>query len=202
METTARRRTSHGSLSLLALLVFAQVLGAAQPPQPTPESLVFSSGRLGHLHEAMQRQVDEKGLAGVVTLLMRHGKLVEERSYGVKDMASGAPMTNDTIFRIYSMTKPVTGVAMMILYEEGKWQPSDPISKYIPEFAHLKVFKGVDEAGKMILEDPVHPPTMGELMTHTAGFTYGVFGNTAVDKLYLARNCLRGATLHDMMKCF
>src|ERR1035441_11096264 len=89
METTARRRTSHGSLSLLALLVFAQVLGAAQPPQPTPESLGFSSGRLGRLHEAMQRPVDEKGLAGVVTLLMRHGKLVEERSYGVKDMEIG-----------------------------------------------------------------------------------------------------------------
>src|ERR1035441_7763416 len=120
METTARRRTSHGSLWLLALLVFAPVLAAAQPPQPTPESLGFSSGRLGRLHEAMQRPVNEKGLAGVVTLLMRHGKLVEERSYGVKDMASGAPMTNDTIFRIYSMTKPVTGVAMMILYEEGK----------------------------------------------------------------------------------
>src|ERR1017187_1667613 len=114
METTARRRTSHGSLWLLALLVFAPVLAAAQPPQPTPESLGFSSGRLGRLHEAMQRPVNEKGLAGGVTLLMRHGKLVEERSYGVKDMASGAPMTNDTIFRIYSMTKPVTGVGSFL----------------------------------------------------------------------------------------
>lgn len=202
METTARRRTSHGSLWLLALLVFAPVLAAAQPPQPTPESLGFSSGRLGRLHEAMQRPVNEKGLAGVVTLLMRHGKLVEERSYGVKDMASGAPMTNDTIFRIYSMTKPVTGVAMMILYEEGKWHPSDPISKFIPEFADLKVFEGVDANGVMITEPPVHPPTMAELLTHTAGFTYGLFGSTPIDKLYLARNCLGVANLHDMMKCF
>jgi len=83
----------------------------------------------------MQREVDQKQLAGVVTILARHGKVVEERTYGKKDIASGAPMTKDTIFRIYSMTKPVTGVAMMILYEEGKWHPSDPVSQYIPEFA-------------------------------------------------------------------
>ena len=91
-------------------------------------------------------------------------------------------MTKDTIFRDYSMTKPVTGVAMMILYEEGKWLPSDPISKYIPEFAHLKVFNGFDANGKMLLADPDHAPTMHELMTHTAGFTYGS-GDTPVDKI-------------------
>jgi CubicO group peptidase (beta-lactamase class C family) len=202
METTARRGNSHGSLRILALLVIAPVLAAAQPSQPTPESLGFSSGRLDRLHEAMQRPVDDKDLAGVVTLLMRHGKLVEERSYGVKDFASRAPMTNDTIFRIYSMTKPVTGVAMMILYEEGKWHPSDPISKFIPEFGDLKVFEGVDANGAMITKPPVHPPTMAELLTHTAGFTYGLFGSTPIDKLYLARNCLGVANLHDMMKCF
>jgi CubicO group peptidase (beta-lactamase class C family) len=100
------------------------------------------------------------------------------------------------------MTKPVTGVAMMILYEEGKWHPSDPISKFIPEFADLKVFKGVDANGVMITEPPVHPPTMAELLTHTAGFTYGLFGSTPVDKLYLARNCFGVASLHEMMKCF
>ena len=74
------------------------------------------------------------------------------------------------------MTKPVTGVAMMMLYEEGKWKPSDPIAKHIPEFANLKVFAG-EKDGQPILEDPAHPPTMGELMSHTAGFTYGLFGN-------------------------
>jgi CubicO group peptidase (beta-lactamase class C family) len=82
------------------------------------------------------------------------------------------------------MTKPITGVAMMILYEEGKWLPSDPISKFIPEFAHLKVYKGVDAGGRMVLADPEHQPTMAELMTHTAGFTYGFFGNTPVDRMY------------------
>ena len=109
---------------------------------------------------------------------------MDYRAYGERDMASGAPMTKDAIFRDYSMTKPVTGVAMMILYEQGKWLPSDPISKFIPEFAHLKVFKGVDADGKMILVDPDHAPTMRELMTHTAGFTYGFFGDTPVDKMY------------------
>ena len=134
----------------------------------------------------MQRPVDEKSLAGVVTLLMRHGKLVEERSYGVKDMASGAPMTNDTIFRIYSMTKPVTGVAMMILYEEGKWHPSDPISKFIPEFAGLKVFKGMDANGQMIAEPPAHPPTMAELLTPHCRLYLWAVRTTPVDKAMMA----------------
>jgi CubicO group peptidase (beta-lactamase class C family) len=186
----------------LALPVFASVLAMAQQASPKPESLGFSSERLGRLHEAMQRPVEDKSLAGVVTLLMRHGKLVEERSYGVKDFASGAPMTDDTIFRIYSMTKPVTGVAMMILYEEGKWHPSDPISKFIPEYADLRVFQGTDANGEMMTARPAHPPTMAELLTHTAGFTYGLFGSTPVDKLYMARNCFGAAGLHDMAKCF
>jgi CubicO group peptidase (beta-lactamase class C family) len=148
-----------------------------------PESVGFSSARLERLHALMQQTVDKKQLAGVVTILARHGKIVDYRVYGQKDMASGAPMTKDTIFRDYSMTKPVTGVAMMILYEEGKWLPSDPISKFIPEFAHLKVFSGVDANGKMILVDPDHAPTMRELMTHTAGFSYGN-GSTPADAMY------------------
>src|SRR5580700_8692400 len=164
-----------------------------------PEEVGFSTERLERLHAAMQREVDAKELAGIVTILARHGKVVEERSYGKKDIASGSPMTKDTIFRIFSMTKPVTGVAMMILFEEGKWYPSDPISKYIPEFAHLKVFKGVDQSGKMILEDPVHPPTMRELMTHTAGFTYGIFGTSPVDKMYLDQQVLQSQSLQEMI---
>ena len=189
-------------LALLAVPIFAGVSACAQPAQPKPESLGFSSERLGRLHEAMQRPVEDKSLAGVVTLLMRHGKLVEERSYGVKDMASGAPMTNETIFRIYSMTKPVTGVAMMILYEEGKWHPSDPVSKFLPEFGDVKVFHGVDANGATITEPPVHKPTMAELLTHTAGLTYGLFGSTPVDKMYLAKNCFASGNLHDLATCF
>ena len=116
----------------------------------------------------------------------------------MRDIAAAAPMTKDTIFRDYSMTKPVTGVAMMILYEQGKWLPTDPIAKYIPEFAHLKVFKGMDSSGKMILVDPDHPPTMRELMTHTAGFTYGFFGDTPVDKMYRDANLLASENLQEI----
>jgi CubicO group peptidase (beta-lactamase class C family) len=172
---------------------------ATGTPSMKPESLGFSSERLERLHAAMQQEVDQKRLAGVVTLLSRHGKVVEFRAYGKKDLTSGAPMTTDTIFRAFSMTKVVTGVAMMVLYEEGKWHPADPISKYIPEFAHLKVFKGVDANGKMILEDPVHPPTMHELMTHTAGFTYGLFGDGPVDKMYQAQGVMQSKSLQEMI---
>ena len=165
----------------------------------TPEDLGFSSQRLERLHTAMQQQVDKRQLAGVVTILTRHGKVVEEKAYGQIDIASGAPMTKDTIFRIYSMTKPVTGVAMMILYEEGMWNPEDPISKHLPEFAHLKVFKGMDLSGKMILEDPLHAPTMRELMTHTAGFTYGLFDTGPVDEMYQNQRVLQSQSLQDMI---
>ncbi|MGA8368079.1 MAG: serine hydrolase domain-containing protein [Candidatus Acidiferrales bacterium] len=164
-----------------------------------PEAVGFSSDRLGRLDALMQREVEEKQFAGIVTVLARHGKVVEYEAYGKKDLSSGAPMTKDTIFRVYSMTKPVTCVAMMILYEEGKWLPSDPISKYIPEFAHLKVFKGVDQDGKLFLEDPVHPPTMGELMTHTAGFTYGQFGDTPVHKMYRDQHVQDSGSLQEMI---
>ena len=88
-----------------------------------PESEGFSSERLENLHKLIQQEIDQKELAGAVTILARHGKVVDYQVYGRKDMATGAPMTKDTIFRDYSMTKPVTGVAMMILYEEGKWLP-------------------------------------------------------------------------------
>ncbi len=123
---------------------------------------------------------------------------MDYRTYGVRDLATGAPLTQDTIFRDYSMTKPVTGVAMMILYEEGKWLPTDPISKYIPEFAHLKVFSGVDADGKMILVDPDHAPTMRELMSHSAGFSYGN-GNSPVDAMYKDLKPMQSANLQEMI---
>ncbi len=184
----------------------AQPSRAQQPARSTvdftpikPETVGFSSERLERLHALMQQAVDKKQIAGIVTILARHGKVVDYRTYGQRDMASSAPMTKDTIFRDFSMTKPVTGVAMMILYEQGKWLPSDPIAKYIPEFAHLKVFKGVGADGKMILVEPDHPPTMRELMSHTAGFTYGIFGNTPVDTMYRDSMVLRSKNLQEMI---
>jgi CubicO group peptidase (beta-lactamase class C family) len=181
----------------------------AKPAQPAhqavdltvvkPETVGFSSERLERLHALMQQVVDQKQIAGIVTILARHGKVVDYRTYGDRDMASGAPMTKDVIFRDFSMTKPVTGVAMMILYEEGKWLPSDPISKYIPEFAHLKVYKGIGADGGMILVDPDHAPTMRELLTHTAGFTYGIFGTTPVDAMYRDAKILGSKNLQEFI---
>ena len=165
-----------------------------------PESAGFSSERLERLHSLMQQTVDQKQLPGAVTILARHGKVLDYRVYGVKDVASSAPLTKDAIFRAFSMTKPITAVAMLQLYEQGKWLPSDPISKFVPEFEHLKVFRGVDAAGNMILEDPVHAPTMAELMTHTAGFTYGFFGSTLVDKEYQKANLFQAKSSQEFIE--
>jgi CubicO group peptidase (beta-lactamase class C family) len=164
-----------------------------------PEAEGFSSERLENFHTLMQGVVDRKELPGAVTILARHGKIVDFRVYGVKDLESGAKLEKDSIFRDFSMTKPVTAVAMMILYEQGKWLPTDPISKYIPEFKDLKVFKDVDAAGNMVVEEPKHAPTMGELMTHTAGFTYGFFGNTTVDKEYAKQDVMNSKSLQEFI---
>jgi CubicO group peptidase (beta-lactamase class C family) len=198
-------KIAHMLLAGMMLALGIAASPAQQPARPKldltpvkPESVGFSSERLERLHALMQREVDQKHFSGIVTLLARHGKVVDYQAYGVRDMASGAPMTKDTIFRDFSMTKPVTGVAMMILYEQGKWLPSDPISKFIPEFAILKVFKGVDADGKMILVDPDHAPTMRELMTHTAGFSYGS-GKTVVDAMYKDQHVLDSKNLQEMI---
>jgi CubicO group peptidase (beta-lactamase class C family) len=195
---------------LAALTAFALIAPAALWPQPkaarpaidmtpvAPESVGFSAERLERLHAFIQGEIDQKQLAGAITLLARHGKVIDYRTYGLRDLATDAPLSKDTIFRDYSMTKPVTGVAMMMLYEQGKWLPTDPVAKYIPEFAHLKVFNGFDATGKMLLADPLHPPTMGELMTHTAGFTYGN-GDTPVDKMYKELDPSHAPNLQSMM---
>ena len=161
----------------------------------TPESAGFSSETLKEFDGAMQGIVDSKHLSGVVTLLARHGKVVQHKAYGMQDIESQKPMQLDTIVRVYSMTKPIAGAAMMMLFEEGKWQPGDPIAKHIPEFANLRVFAGLDANNQPILVAPKHAPTMGELMSHNAGFTYGLFGNSPVDKMYQADNPLDAPSL-------
>jgi CubicO group peptidase (beta-lactamase class C family) len=168
-------------------------------PETKPELVGFSAERLSRLDGAMKELVDSKKLAGMVTVLARHGKIVEQKTYGYADVAGQKPMQKDTIVRIFSMTKPITGIAMMMLYEEGKWKPSDPIARYIPEFRDLKVFSGVDKDGKPILDKPAHAPTMGELMSHSAGFTYGFFGSTPVDKMYVEAQLLNAPTLQEFI---
>lgn len=188
---------------LLASMVAAMGAYAAAPAKKIavakPESVGFSSAALDELDASLKAIVDKQHLAGIVTLLARHGQVVQHKAHGYQDLEKKTPMQLDSIVRIYSMTKPITGVAMMMLYEEGKWRPSDPIAKHIPEFANLKVYAGAGADGKPILVEPNHPPTMAELMSHSAGFTYGLFGNTPVDQMYRANNPLAAPSLQGMI---
>ncbi len=146
--------------------------------------------------DAVMRPFVERGdISGAVMLAIKDGKRVHAGLMGWRDIASKTPMTADTIFRAFSMTKPVTGVAMMILRDEGHWRPEDPVTKFIPEFAQLRVFAGRDKDGQLFTEPMKRSPTMGELMTHTAGFGYGITPGD-VEDLYRAAG-LQEATSGD-----
>ena len=159
----------------------------------TPESVGVSSERLKRLEAAMKKLVDDKQLAGVVTLLERHGKIVHFNAIGQKDVRKPDPIQKDSIFRIYSMTKPLTGLAMMILYEEGKWRLEDPVSRHIPEFARMKVYVGENQDKTPKLEDARRSMTMRELMTHTAGLGYILSQTNPVDRMYIQNGVLNAS---------
>lgn len=163
-----------------------------------PEAVGFDSQRLAKLDAYMAKVVADGRVPGMTTFLARHGKVVSFKTYGAKSYG-GEPMTPDTIFRIYSMTKPVTGVAMMILFEEGKWRLDDPVTRYVPEFKNLKVVKSIDGNGQVTLEDMRRPPTMREVMSHTAGFGYGLQDDHPVDKLYREKGVLSAPTTKAMI---
>lgn len=142
----------------------------------------LSKQRLTRIDTVMQSYVDENKLAGTVTLVARNGEIVHKSAIGMHSKAEGIPMREDTIFRIYSMTKPVTAVAAMTLWEQGKFHMNDPIEKYLPELKDLKVY--VSGAGEdMVLEDAKFPVRIIDLFMHTAGFSYG-FTGSEVDNLY------------------
>ena len=165
-----------------------------------PAAVGMSAEGLDELSAAMQGFVDRGELAGVVTVVARHGKIAHFETYGMQDVATGVPMAKDTIFRIYSMTKPIAGVALMTFYEEGRFALDDPVAKYIPEFADLKVAKAPGPDGQPVVEDANHPMTIRELVSHTAGLTYGFFSRSQVDTLYVRANVLdRNSTLKDMV---
>ncbi|MEP6884026.1 MAG: serine hydrolase domain-containing protein [Gammaproteobacteria bacterium] len=190
------------SLLILSAGMVLQPALAVDMPLPTAKAdrVGISAERLTLLGDGMKGLVDQGRVAGVVTMVARHGKVIEFEAAGRQDVAANLPMHKDSIFRIYSMTKPITGVAMMMLFEEGKWQLNDPVAKYIPEFANLKVY-GTDASGNMVLNDQTHPVTMRELMSHTGGFTYGYFSNTPVDKLQRESDPLKiDNTLDEMIK--
>ena len=164
---------------LAAVILAAGLTGVrADVTLASPESVGFSTDGLSALTRTMRGLVDDGKLAGVTTLVARHGRVVQFDAYGVRDLDSRAPVEKDTIFRIASMTKPIVGVAMMMLWEEGKWSLDDPVAKHIPEFAGLKVATPAGEVPQAM------PMTMRHLMSHTAGFdtTGGYEGKNITDR--------------------
>src|SRR5690606_13793598 len=129
----------------------------------------------------------------------RHGKPVAFKSYGKRDLDEAAPMPLDAIFRIRSTTKPLTGVAMMMLYEQGLWTLDDPVTKFIPEFANLRVATGATGPDGQPVTEPVsRSPTMRELMTHTAGFAYGLGPGGGAETLYFDAGVLTSGSSQEM----
>jgi len=156
----------------------------------SPESVGLSSERVKRIEASMKKLVDDKQVASLVTLLERHGKIVHYSAVGVQNVSKNDPVQKDSIFRIYSMSKPVTGLAMMMLHEEGKWRLEDPVGRHIPELARLKVYVGKNDDGTPKLEDAKRSMTMRELMTHTGGLGYVLSPNNPVDKMIIDGNIL------------
>ncbi len=178
------------STPLISRLLFALGLwlSAAAPASAAdmapPPRAAFAAGGLERYDAALQSLIDQGKVAGVVTLVSRNGQPPRIKTFGKRDIADDAPMLENTIFRIASMTKPVTGVALMILHEQGAWRFDDPVTKFIPEFAGLTV---LENGARKPLKRTM---TMRHLLTHTAGFAYGLSTQTPVDALYREREVL------------
>jgi CubicO group peptidase (beta-lactamase class C family) len=188
-------------IGLAVMLVMAPVT-AKEMSITKPERQGFSTERLAKLTQLMNAKVEDGTMVGGMGMIARNGKIIYSQTYGQADREAGKAMADDAIFRIYSMTKPITGVALMMLYEEGKFRLNDPIAMYIPEMANLQV--ALSTGGTGIVSDgttstaigsgdeslvgqtrkPTRQPTIRDLMTHTSGLTYGIFGNTEVDQAY------------------
>jgi CubicO group peptidase (beta-lactamase class C family) len=193
-----------GALVAILLLLTAQIQ-AREIPNTSPERVGLDSERLERISGYMNEAVADGTMVGGLAVIARNGRIAYEETWGMKDREAAEPMTEDTIFRIYSMSKPITAVALMMLYEEGKFFLNDPVAQYIPELANLEVARSTADGGNTrIVSDGTRSVTMGEgdedltgqtrkprrqptirdLLTHTAGFTYGVFGDTEVDRMY------------------
>ena len=162
-------------------------------PQPlteaAPEELGLSPQRLTRLSQVMAGEIERRRLPGAVALVARRGRVGYFESYGERDVAAGAPMTKDAIFRIYSMTKPITSVAAMMLWEEGRFLLNDPIAKYLPDLGDLRV--AVQRGEELELAPLERPITIQDLLRHTAGFTYEFRGPGPVQKMYMAAKVYR-----------
>jgi CubicO group peptidase (beta-lactamase class C family) len=155
----------------------------------------LSRERLERLDEHFHAYVDAGEIAGVVMYISRNGEIVHQDAYGMADIGVNRPMTADTYFYAYSMTKPVTSVALLMLYEEGKFQLNEPIARYLPELANARVFDR--ETGRVV--DAVRQPTIQDVFRHTAGYLYGPQGETDFDRTYREANLL-GSNLTDFAR--
>jgi len=179
--------------AVLAAVVALQA--RAEGTYQIPAGAHFNPDKLAKVGEFFKNEVTTGKISGAIVLIQQHGKPVYHEAFGVQDVESKAPLTDKTIFRLFSMTKAITAVVSMQLLEEGKIKLDDPVSKYIPSFADVKV--GVEkkaEDGTTVLElvPPDRPPTVLDLMRHTSGITYGFYGDTMVRKAYRAAEIYKG----------
>ena len=161
-----------------------------------PEKVGVSTERLERIRPVMQGYIDDGNLPGLLTAVARRGKIVHFGTIGMQDVENEKPLEPDTIFRIYSMSKPITSIAVMILYEEGHFQLGTPVSRFIPEFENMKVYN--EDQTQVV--DAKKKITVKHLLTHTAGLTYGG-GTKPIDEHYRKANIFEsGSTLADMVK--
>jgi CubicO group peptidase (beta-lactamase class C family) len=183
-------------VSALLFLVFSFLAAAQTLSRATPAEVGFSAARLDHIAQVLREDAGKGLVPGSILLVARHGKIAYFESVGTLNPATKAPMTKDAIFRIFSMSKPITTVSAMMLVEEGKLALNDPVAKYIPQFAKVKV--GVDKpdpaGGKATLDlvAPRRPITIQDLMRHTSGITYGFFGAGTVKHAYVEAGVMKG----------
>lgn len=184
--------------SLLACVLLAGGLQAQPVPVSTPEREGFSKERLSRLHEMLGQLTKANKPPGAVSMIVRNGRIVDWQTFGMRDVEAKLPMEKDTICRIYSMTKPVTTVAVMMLVEEGKLTLADRVDRFIPEFKNLKVFKG-GTVERPELAAPERPMTVKHLITHTSGLTYG-WGNDNVSEMYRKARVLEAGSLKEFIE--
>jgi CubicO group peptidase (beta-lactamase class C family) len=191
----ARRCSFAAALALLSITIVAGCPSAGYAEQPSPVSASFSQERLQRVGDYIRNEIATGKIPGAIMLIQQHGHPVYFENFGVRDVATQLPMTADTIFRLYSMSKPITSVAAMMLVEDGKLSLDDAVSKYILAFADVKVgVEKLDQDGKpgLVLEPLNRPITIKDLLRHTSGLTYGFYGDGAVRKLYMNSDLFRG----------
>jgi CubicO group peptidase (beta-lactamase class C family) len=179
---------------LLGFLVLGVWAAAQDMPTAKPESVGLSSERLERITAAVQHSIDDKRVAGAVTLVVRHGKVAWFKSQGMMDREAGKAMRPDAMFRICSMTKPITSVAVMMLYEEGKFLLDDPVSKYLPEFKNAKV-RVKPAKGEPYSIPATKEITIRDLLRHTSGITYN--WNEELGPMYEKANVASGLLQYD-----